>query len=151
MKTDTSTKAAEMFGQFSGKTVETMTTWAEANQRVLREIVDLSVGAAKEGLRLCTELQQGAIEAVKDSQATALRWQSTLQDGPKDPMQWYQSAMAESVDGAQKLFRLFEGHTQAVTRSAERLQTSAEQAGKGIQETVEAAVTRMKGVYTQGS
>lgn len=149
MNTDGATKATELLGQFSGKTVEGMTVWAEANQHMLRDLVDLSVGAAKEGVRLYAELQQGAIEAVREGQATALRWQTSGQDGSKDPIQWYQKALVETVDGAQKFFRLLEGNAQAVTRSAERLQASAEQAGKGIQETFEATVTRMKGAYTQ--
>jgi len=137
-------KASEMIGQVSGKAVETMTVWAEANQRVLREMVELSVIAAKEGVRLCDELQQRAMEAARDGQATAMKWQATWQDAPRDPMAWYQQALAETVDGAQKLFRLLEGSAQAVTRSAERLQTSAEQAGKGIQQVVETTVARMK-------
>ena len=149
MKTDGATKAGEILGQVSGKTVETITVWADANQRVLRDLVDLSVGAAKEGVRLYAELQQGAIEAVRDGQATAMKWQATWQDAPKDPMQWYQKTLVETVDGAQKFFRLLEGNAQAVTRSAERLQASAEQAGKGIQETLEATVTRVKDTYTQ--
>ena len=149
MKTDDTTKAGEVLEQFSGKTVGTLTVWAEANQRMLRELVDLSVEAAKEGVRLYTELQQGAIEAVRDSQATALKWQATYQDGPKDPMQWYQKALVESVDGAQKFFRLLEGNAQAAIRFAERLQASAEQAGKGLQETFGASMTRMKDAYSQ--
>ena len=141
---DGATKAGEILGQVSGKTVEAMTVWAEANQRMLRELVDLSVGAAKESVRLYSELQQGAIEAVRDGQTTAMKWQASFQDAPKDPMQWYQQAFAEAVDGAQRFFRLLEGNAQAMTRSAERLQASAEQAGKGIQQTFEATVTRMK-------
>ena len=146
---DATIKANEILGHASGKAIEAMTMWAEANQRVMRELVDLSVGAAKESVRLYAELQQGAIEAVRESQASALKWQAGVQDAPKDPMQWYQKALVESVDGAQKFFRLLEGNAQAVTRSAERLQTSAEQAGKGIQETVEATVLRVKDAYTQ--
>ena len=142
--TDGATKAGEILGQVSGKTVEAMTVWAEANQRMLRELVDLSVGAANESVRLYSELQQGAIEAVRDGQTTAMKWQASFQDAPKDPMQWYQQAFAETVDGAQRFFRLLEGNAQAMTRSAERLQASAEQAGKGIQQTFEATVTRMK-------
>jgi hypothetical protein len=141
---DGATKAGEILGQVSGKTVEAMTVWAEANQRMLRELVDLSVGAAKESVRLYAELQQGAIEAVRDGQTTAMKWQASFQDAPKDPMQWYQQAFAETVDGAQRFFRLLEGNAQAMTRSAERLQASAEQVGKGIQQTFEATVTRMK-------
>ena len=136
----------EILGQVSGKTVEAMTVWAEANQRVLREMVDLSVGAAKEGMRLYGELQQSTIEAVRDSQASAMKWQTSWQDAPKDPMEWYQRALVETVDGAQKFFRMLEGNAQAMTRSAERLQASTEQAGKGIQQTLEATITRMKDV-----
>jgi hypothetical protein len=146
---DATIKANEILGHASGKAVEAMTMWAEANQRVMRELVDLSVGAAKESVRLYAELQQGAIEAVRESQVTALKWQANAQDAPKDPMQWYQKALVESVDGAQKFFRMLEGNAQAVTRSAERLQTAAEQAGKGIQQTVEATVLRVKDAYTQ--
>jgi hypothetical protein len=149
MVTKDATKAGEMFGEVSGKAVEAMTAWAEANQRVMRELVDLSVGAAKESVRLYSELQQGAIEAVRDTQASALKWQSGWPEAPKDPMQWYQRAIVESVDHAQKFFRMLEGNAQAVTRSAERLQTSAEQAGKGIQETFEATVTRVKDAYSR--
>ena len=135
-------KTQELFGQLTGKTVETMTVWADANQRVLREVVELGAATAKEGARLYTELQQSAIEALRDSQAAALRWQTAWQNGAKDPLEL-------SVDGAQKAFKLLEGQAQAFTRSAERLQTSAEQAGKGIQETYTTVVSKLKDVYSQ--
>jgi len=128
--------------------VETLTVWAETNQKVLRDLTELTAATAKEGVRLYAELQQGGIEALREAQGVALRWQSAWQDGAKDPVAWYQKAMAESVDQAQKAFKLVEGNTQAVTRSAERLGTQAEQAGRGIQETLTAAVTKMKGVYS---
>ena len=142
MMTDGAAKVSE-------KAVETMSMWAEANQRVLRELVDLSVGAAKEGARLYAELQQGAMDAVRDGQATAMKWQSSWQDAPKDPMAWYQKALVESVDGAQKFFRILEGNAQAMTRSAERMQVSAEQAGKSIQQTFETTVGRVKDAYAR--
>lgn len=142
-------KTQELLGQFTGKAVETMTVWADANQRVLREMVEFGAAGAKESVRLYAELQQSAIEALKDSQAAALRWQTAWQDGAKDPVQFYQKAVADSVDTAQKAFKVLEAGAQAVTRSAERLQTSAEQAGKGIQETYTAVVAKMKDVYSQ--
>ncbi len=142
-------KTQELLGQFTGKAVETMTVWADANQRVLREMVEFGAASAKESVRLYAELQQSAIEALKDSQAAALRWQTAWQEGAKDPIQFYQKAVADSVDTAQKAFKVLEAGAQAVTRSAERLQTSAEQAGKGIQETYTAVVAKMKDVYSQ--
>ena len=135
----------ETFGQFTGKVVETMTVWADANQRVLRELVELSTATAKEGVRLCGELQQSAIETLKNTQSAATRWQGAWSD--KDPAQMYQKALLSGVDGVEKAVKLLEGQAQAITRSAERLQTSAEQAGKGIQETYASVVEKMKGVY----
>ena len=140
-------KAQEMFTQGSGKVVETMTVWADANQRVLRELAELSAATAKEGVRLYAELQQTGIEAVRDAQATAMGWQTSWQDAPRDPMAWYQRALTDSVENAQKWFRILEGNAQAVTRTAERLSTTAEQTGKGIQESFSEAVTKLKDVY----
>jgi len=140
-------KAQEMLTQGSGRAVETMTVWADANQRVLRELAELSAATAKEGVRLYSELQQAGIEAVRDAQATAMSWQSAWQEAPRDPLAWYQRALTDSVENAQKWFRILEGNAQAVTRTAERLQTTAEQTGKSIQESFSEAVTKMKEVY----
>jgi len=144
-----SRKTQELLGQVTAKAVETVTVWADANQRVLREIVEFSTATAKEGVRLYAELQQTAIEALRDSQATAARWLGVWSDGAKDPVQACQKVLLDGVEGTQKAFKLLEGQAQAFTRAAERLQTSAEQAGKGIQETYTAVVTRVKDVYAQ--
>ena len=140
-------KAQEMFTQGSGKAVDTLTVWADANQRVLRELAELSAAAAKEGVRLYAELQQSGLEAMRDAQATALRWQATWQEAPRDPLAWYQRTLADGVEQTQKWLRIFEGNAQAMTRTAERLQTTAEQTGKGIQDSFSEAVTKVKEVY----
>jgi cell division septum initiation protein DivIVA len=147
--TATTFKATDVMDHASNRAVNVVALWAEANQRVMNQLLELSVGTAKEGIRLYAELQQGAIDAMRDTQATAMKWQTSLQEVPKDPMQWYQQALLESVDGAQKFFRMLEGNAQAMTRTAERLHTTAEQAGKGIQATVEATVSRVKDAYSQ--
>jgi hypothetical protein len=140
-------KAQEIFTQSSGRVVETMTVWSEANQRVVRELAELSATAAKEGVRLYAELQQAGIEALREAQTTTMRWQSGWQETPRDPFAWYHRALAEGVENAQKWFRMLESSAQSVTRSAERLQTGTEQAGKGIQESFTEAVSRLKDVY----
>lgn len=143
------TNAQEVFNQATGKALETMTVWAEANQRVLRELVELSAGTAKESIRLYSELQQSAIDAIREGQAAAIRWRSGWPEATKDPGQWYQKAVAEGVDSAQKVFRVMESNAQAVSKSAERLQASAEQAGKSIQETFSAIVSKTKDIYSR--
>jgi hypothetical protein len=136
----------ELFGQIAGRTIDTVSAWADANQRLLRELVELSSGTAQEGLRLYTEIQRTAIETIRDSQGTAARWQHACRESA-DPAAWYQKAVAEGVGGAQRAFRFLEESGQAVTRAAERLQATTEQTGKGVQETFAGAVTRMKEIY----
>ncbi len=129
----TSPQTGEMLAQMTGTAVEVFTLLADANQKVLRELVDLSASAAKEGVRLYAELQSSAVEAVRDSQALLLQ-------AP--------SALPSSAPGLQTALRLFEGNAQAMTRSAERLQVSTEQAGQEIQATFAQLATRMQSVYS---
>jgi hypothetical protein len=118
----------EMYTQFAGKTVEAITLWAEANQRLMKELADFTAGTAKEGARLYAEIQQNTVKVLGEA-PPALPWQ---------PGVWQ--------DGYQKAFKLFEGNIQAMGRSAERVQASAEQAGKGIQEAFSAIGEKMKGL-----
>jgi hypothetical protein len=140
-------KAQELFTQGSSRAVEAMTLWADANQRVLRELAELSAATAKEGVRLYAELQQAGVEVLRDTQAAALRWQSSWPEAARDPLAWYQRALTDGVENAQTWFRILDSNTQAMTRTAERLHTTAEQAGKGIQESFSETVTKLKDVY----
>ena len=70
-----------------------------------------------------------------------------MQDAPRDPLGAYQKGALESVESAQKTFRLFEGTAQAVTRSAERLQVTAEHAGQEIQATFAQLAGKVKSLY----
>ncbi len=138
----------EFFSQITGKTVEVFSLWADANQKVLRELVDLSASAAKEGVRLYAEMQAAAVEAVKDGQTFLRRRQTDMQEAPKDPFACYQTNVLESVEGAQKAFKLLEGNAQAMTRTAERLQVTTEQAAKEIQTTFAQLAGKVKSLYS---
>ncbi len=141
-------QASDVFARISSNAVEAFALCAEANEKILREMVDLSATAAKEGVRLYAELQASAVEAVKDTQGYLLRRQSELGGLPKeDPLAFFQKTMLESVEGAQKAFKLLEGNAQAMTRSAERLQVSSEQAAKEIQATFVQLAGKVKTVY----
>jgi hypothetical protein len=141
------TKTHEVLGQFAGKTIATMTVWADTNQRVLRELVDLSADTAKEGLRLYSELSRNAIEVLKEGQEGAFRWQSGMRGTGGDPAAWSQKLVTETTQYTQQTFRRAEESMQALTRTAERLQTIMEQAGKGVQESLAGAVGRLKSIY----
>ncbi len=141
------TRTTEAFDTMTAKSIETMTLWAETSQKVLREMVELGAVGAREWVRLYADLSRTGLDALKEGQAWMLRWQTGWREAAADPAGWYQRAMNDSVQGTQQAFRLAEEGAQAMTRAAERLQASTEQAGKGIQETVAGAVTRMKEIY----
>lgn len=144
---DDKARAQELCSQFAGKAIETMTVWAETNQRVLRELVELGAGTAKESMRLYSELSRNALDAMRESQAAALRWQAGWGEAGADPAAWYQKTLGESVGSTQQVVRRAEENAQVLTRSAERLQATVEQAGKGIQESLAGAVSKLKEIY----
>src|SRR5437867_5063379 len=78
------TKAQELYAQLAGKTIEAMALWAEANQRVLRELVELGSTTAKESVRLYGDLQRAGLESLREGQAWTLRWQGGWKDA-SDP------------------------------------------------------------------
>ena len=120
---DDAARAKEMWSHFTGKTLETMTLWADANQRVMSQWVEFSSGAVKEGLRLYGALQTKATDGVKE--------------------------LAEGAYGPQAAFRTTEETVQTLTRAVEWLQAAAEQASKGIQATLAEAVTKAKEIYVR--
>jgi hypothetical protein len=140
--------ANELLAQFTGRAVEAFSLWADANQKLLRELVDLSASTAKEGVRLYAEIQSSAVEAVKEGQSYMLRRQDELQEAPRDPQSFYQKGVLESVESAQRTFKLFEGTAQAMSRSAERLQVTAEHTGKEIQATFTQLAGKVQSLYT---
>lgn len=140
--------ANELLAQFTGRAVEAFSLWADANQKLLRELVDLSASTAKEGVRLYAEIQSSAVEAVKEGQSYMLRRQDELPEAPRDPLSFYQKGVLDSVESAQRTFKLFEGTAQAMSRSAERLQVTAEHTGKEIQATFTQLAGKVQSLYT---
>jgi len=137
-------QGSEMFAQVTGRAVEAFAMLADANQKIMRDLVDLSASTAKEGVRLYAELSSSAVEALKDTQSYMLRRQGELQEAPRDPFAVYQKSVLDSVEGTQKAFKLLESNAQAMTRSAERLQVTAEQTGKEIQATFAQVASKVK-------
>jgi len=68
-------------------------------------------------------------------------------EAPRDPFGVYQKGALDAVESVQRVFRLYEGTAQAMTRSAERLQTSADHTGQEIQATVTQLTGKMKSLY----
>lgn len=138
----------EILRESGEKAAETLTLWSDAHQSVVKQLVDLSAATANEGFKLYSELQSSTIAAVREGQEVALAKQIDLQELSKDPFAWYQKRVLESVESAQLAFKRVEAVAQSVTGSAERLQRSAEHAGKQIQATFTSLGSQLKDVYT---
>lgn len=140
--------SADVFARTGAKAVEMFSLWADANQQVLREVVEWSAAAAREGVRLYAELLSSAVEAMRDGQAFAARRHGDLQAAPRDPVGACQAGALESVEGVHRAWQVLEDGTQAMTRSAERLQAGAEQTSRRIQETIIGLADRAQSLYT---
>ncbi len=138
----------ELFGQFTGKAVEALSLWAEANQKIVRELVDLSASAVKEGVQLYAKVQSSALDAVKEGQGYWLRRQSDLAELQKDPLAWYQKSLVEGIQETQKSFKLLESNAQAITSTAEQLQATAERTAREIQQTFSGLAADVKALHT---
>jgi hypothetical protein len=138
----------EFFAEMQGKALEAFSVLADMNHRVLQGLVGLSASSAKEGLRTYAELQSASVETVRAPRSPA--GSEGFETLHQDPFAWYQRSLLTLVEGTQKAFRLVEANAQVVTRTAERIQASAEQAGQEIQETLTTSVNRLKEIYARG-
>jgi hypothetical protein len=142
------TKAA---GQTAGMGADVMVACADANQRVMRELMELWVGTARESARLYGELLQSSFTMLREVQAATLRYQVMWPEALRDPFGWYQKALEENIERTQKAFRALGGNAEVVSQSVERLQSSAEKAGRGIQEAFSDAAAKVKEAGSQAA
>jgi methyl-accepting chemotaxis protein len=146
MKTTNDT--AEFFGQFSGKGIEALSLWMDANQKLVRELADLSASTVKEGADLCAQLQSSALESVKAGQAFWLRQQGDLAKWKSDPMGCYHTSLLEAIQETQKSLKVCQDSFQAMTQTVEHIQAASEKTAKEIQQTCSTLATGMKAVYS---
>ncbi len=138
----------EFFAGMQGKALEAFSVLADMNHRVLQGLMGLSASTAKEGLRTYAELQSATVEAVRTPLAPV--GPEAFEALRQNPFAWYQKGLLGLVEGTQKSFRLVEANAQVVTRTAERVQASAEQTGQEIQETLTTSVNRLQEIYARG-
>jgi hypothetical protein len=145
MRTTNETQAQS--NQFTGKAIEVLTLWADANQKILRELADLSTTAVEEGIQLHGKLQSSTLDALKEARGYWLSRQSLSREWQKEPFGSYQRNLLEGMQEAQKGFKIFERNALALTQTTERLQATAEKASREIQQTCSRFVADMKELY----
>ena len=98
-------------GQSQGvqaKVMEAVSAFAQANERVVGELIDLSSTAARDGLRAIGELQVAAMETARGFQMPGMPQPETLEDLRRDPFVWYRKGVQALVDSAQRAAKLAE-------------------------------------------
>jgi hypothetical protein len=140
----------ESVGEFQAKTLEAASAFADLNQRVFGELIELSSSAARESLRALAELQGATVEAVRSAPGTVSEPRDVAADLARDPMAWCRQGVESAIEGTQKVVKLLETQAQIVGRSAERGQASAERSGKEIREAFSSYTARLRQIYGQG-
>lgn len=90
-------RTQELVGQMTGKGVESVSLWLDANQRLWQELMQVAADTAREQVRFFTETQYKSIEMMT---APAIGW-AELQ---KEAASWYQKAIRDGVDSLQRVF-----------------------------------------------
>jgi len=135
--TATQERAARAFEHSATTLSDTTATYLDVNQRMIGDLTELSVLAAKENARLAAELQIAAIDALHESQAAVLRWQAMWPDALTDPLRWHQTALAEMAASAQRTISLAGAGARVVMQAADRMQAAAVDTGRRVRDIVE--------------
>lgn len=145
-QTPTSPFTTLPMGEMGAKALEAVSALAEANQRVIGQLIELSSTAAAERLRTVGELQAAAVEAVRAS-LPSMTPREALDELRQDPFAWYRKGLGAAVDGAQRWFKFLDTNAQIVSRSAQRFQGAADRNGKEIQDAVRTCATRVRDIF----
>ena len=145
MKTTSETQARA--ARYSGKAIEALTLWADANQKILRKLAEFSAAAIEEAIQFNGKLQSNTMDALKEAQGYCVSQQSHLGDLQKDPFGSYQRNLLGGMQEVQTGFKLLEKNTLAFTQSAERFQATAEKASREIQQACSKLVAETQGLY----
>jgi hypothetical protein len=138
----------ESLEEMRSKTLDAFAALAEANQRVVGKLIDLSSTAARESLRTYAELQAAAMEAVRTAPTPTLS-RERIDELGRDPFAWYRRSLLDAASATQRVARLIDTNAQIVARAAERFEAPAEETGKGIREAVQTYRSRMKEIQSR--
>ena len=137
------------FDGMQGKVLETVTALAQANERMVGQLIELSSNAARESLRAIGELQAAAVDTVRAVPMPSVVPTDTLDELRRDPFAWYRQGFEAIAESTQRVAKLVETNMQIMARNAERLQASAAASAKEIEQAASGYASRMKDIYTR--
>jgi hypothetical protein len=144
--TNTTQAVPEPLADMQAKTFDAVQAYAQASQRVLGQIIDLSSAAAREVTRVYAELQSAAIDAARTTPGL-LALPATPVDLVQDPFKAYREGAAAMSAAPQRLAKYLESNAEIVTQGVQRFQASAERSAREISEAVTAYFDRLGEIY----
>jgi hypothetical protein len=142
--TTTQERATRPFEVPTSLNSDTAALYAGANQRVIGDLAELSIGTLKENARLFAELQMAVLDTLRETQAAGLRLQSSWPDVLTDPLGWYQKAVVETVDCAQRALGCAGTNARVLAQSVDRLQEAAAETGRRVRETLASTASGLR-------
>jgi len=130
--------------QLSEVGTQTIGLWAELNQKVVRDLMDVSLNALRDNGRFLARWHESQIDTFCEAQSASWRWWLTLPQAYSDPLRWYQQTMEEMVSGVQRAARLGHQSIDGLGATVERLQGTAEEAARSLDGTFKEATSRMR-------
>ncbi len=127
--------------------LEAVAAFAQVNERVVGQLIELSSTAARESLRAASEMHAAAVDTVRAIPMPTPA--ETIEDLRRDPFAWYRKGVQAVAECTQRAARLVEANAQIVARNAERLQASAAASAKEIEQAANGYASRMKDIYTR--
>jgi DNA-binding PadR family transcriptional regulator len=91
----TPTTPQDFIYQLTTKGLEALTVWNEAQQRVLRELVELSAAGAREGLRIYGDLTRSSLAAMREGREAGVRWQAAVEQAGRNVQETLTEAISK--------------------------------------------------------
>jgi len=134
----------EAVQDYSNRALDTLVLWTEVNQKVARQLLDLSANTAKEGLQLLTQVQSANIDALRGAIGAISERQGAVEEFQRNPADWYRNTALAGIEQAKQSFQVLQGNTQALTRWADAVRGTTTEATEHVRDAFETVANRVR-------
>jgi hypothetical protein len=128
---------------------ETLSTWADMNQRLGQDLMRVSSSAVEEAVRATSEIQQATFAAWRDASSAAFQWHASWPEVYRDPVRWYQHTFEHAVSAMQDAIDLGRRNTETAMRAFDRLQTHSADAARTLEDTLQQGASKIRDIQSR--
>jgi len=116
---------------------------AQANERLVRTLIDLSSAVALEAIQTNADLYSAFVDAVRTVPRPGLRSIEALAEFGRNPLGWYDKQIVGAANAAEHTAKFIETEAGILAKAFERLRAETGKASKDIRETVTSCIDRI--------